>query len=290
VVLYQLLAGQKPFSGGPSEQMEAHLSKTPAPLPISGALADLTYALMEKDPERRPPSALWVAETAKRIEVDLRGGEASLDPGELNPLANVRVAQLRSEQDPTVIDPLNPELLRPRRPLLVWALGAFTSAVLAGAFGAWALREPAEQTVAPIERSARVAALAIELEQVLEARGLTRATLATTPRSQELLQQTSLLRSGDPALEGLLLALVEEARHLPITPESLTARLDALDGRLAEAEQKVAPEDFDRLKANYVELYRQTRNAADAAELEELARAVRDFERSFSAGPISAKQ
>jgi hypothetical protein len=172
----------------------------------------------------------------------------------------------------------------------VWALGAFTSAVLAGAFGAWALREPAEQTVAPIERSARVAALAIELEQVLEARGLTRATLATTPRSQELLQQTSLLRSGDPALEGLLLALVEEARHLPITPESLTARLDALDGRLAEAEQKVAPEDFDRLKANYVELYRQTRNAADAAELEELARAVRDFERSFSAGPISAKQ
>ncbi len=290
VVLYQLLAGRKPFSGGPAEQMEAHLSKNPEPLPISGPLADLAYALMEKDPERRPPSAQWVAETAKRIEVDLRGGEASLDPGDIDQLANVRVAQLRSEQDPTVIDAHNTQQLRRRRPRLGWVLGAFTAAVLAGAFGTWALRGPPRQEAAPIARSARVAALAIELDQVLEARGLTRADLATTPRSQELLHQASLLRTGDPALEPLLVALLKEARHLPLTAEALTARLDALDARLAETESKLAPEDFERLKANYVELYRQAKHAEDEAELAALGRAIRDFERSFGGDPLSAKQ
>lgn len=80
VVLYQMLSSRKPFTGSAREIFHKHNHEPPPPLAMSGPLVDLCYALLAKSPAQRPASAAVVAELAKRIEVELRGGEASLDP------------------------------------------------------------------------------------------------------------------------------------------------------------------------------------------------------------------
>lgn len=80
VVLYQMLSSRKPFTGSAREIFHKHNHEPPPPLAMSGPVVDLCYALLAKSPAERPASAAAVAELAKRIEVDLRGGEASLDP------------------------------------------------------------------------------------------------------------------------------------------------------------------------------------------------------------------
>ncbi len=80
VVLYQMLAGRKPFTGSASEIFRHHHHTPPPPLPMAGPIVDLCYELLAKDPASRPINAASVAERAKHIEVDMRGGEPSIDP------------------------------------------------------------------------------------------------------------------------------------------------------------------------------------------------------------------
>jgi serine/threonine-protein kinase len=57
VVLYQMLSGQTPFSGGVRDLFAAHLTKAPPPLPEDGPLEKLVMSLLAKKPEARPPHA-----------------------------------------------------------------------------------------------------------------------------------------------------------------------------------------------------------------------------------------
>jgi serine/threonine-protein kinase len=67
VVLYEMLAGRPPFTGKVQELFAAHLTKTPPPLPGSGALERLAMALLEKKPESRPESAEAVVRELEEI-------------------------------------------------------------------------------------------------------------------------------------------------------------------------------------------------------------------------------
>ena len=78
VVLYECLAGSRPFTGGtPIALVMAHLRDTPPALPASvpPALAALVMASMEKDPSRRPTSAAAFA-AAARAAVDPSSSDA----------------------------------------------------------------------------------------------------------------------------------------------------------------------------------------------------------------------
>jgi len=78
VVLYECLAGSRPFTGGtPIALVMAHLRDTPPALPASvpPALAALVMASMDKDPSRRPTSAAAFA-AAARASVDPSSSDA----------------------------------------------------------------------------------------------------------------------------------------------------------------------------------------------------------------------
>jgi hypothetical protein len=69
VVAYECLAGRRPFDGEPIAVALAHRSEQPAPLPstVPPALASLVMQMLEKDPARRPESALAVAQAARGV-------------------------------------------------------------------------------------------------------------------------------------------------------------------------------------------------------------------------------
>ncbi len=79
VVLFEMLAGQKPFRADTvASVLMMHAEQGPPPLPPSGGLEGVCYHLLEKRPDQRPASAAIVAEEALRIEAHLRGDAGSL--------------------------------------------------------------------------------------------------------------------------------------------------------------------------------------------------------------------
>ncbi len=67
VVLYEMLAGRPPFSGGVQDLFAAHLTLLPPPLAFDGPLARLTMMLLEKRREVRPLSAEVVVRELEKI-------------------------------------------------------------------------------------------------------------------------------------------------------------------------------------------------------------------------------
>lgn len=57
IILYEMISGERPFSGPVPEVISAHLTKAPPPLPDFGGLDKLAMLLLEKDPLQRPKSA-----------------------------------------------------------------------------------------------------------------------------------------------------------------------------------------------------------------------------------------
>jgi TolB-like protein/tetratricopeptide (TPR) repeat protein len=80
VVLYEMLAGQRPFRGASEESVaRAILDREPSSPAVPGRLTpswlvDLVQRLLAKDPERRPQSAAEVVEALDRGVVGLRAG------------------------------------------------------------------------------------------------------------------------------------------------------------------------------------------------------------------------
>ena len=83
VILYELLLGQVPFQGGePLETLKAHVEEPVPSLPSSSReiLADLVESLLEKDPNRRPQTAIQVPAALDRIAGRMRTREPVGDP------------------------------------------------------------------------------------------------------------------------------------------------------------------------------------------------------------------
>ncbi|MFO0724085.1 MAG: serine/threonine-protein kinase [Myxococcota bacterium] len=307
VVLYHMLAGRKPFKGGVTELMEQQVNARPEPLTAGGPLANLAYALLEKDPERRPPSAQIVAETAKRIEIDLRGGEMSLDPADLDhtpePAPMTPPPQPRAPQvtlqlqqppappplaDPTQAamplstDPLasgarfHPPPAAKNRVLPLVLLGVGAAAIVSG--GLWFAQRPEPKVEIRVDHAARVTDLEIELGRVLALRGIEAAELSGLPETKDAYTQSESSKGGDPEVrERALAALLEATRKASLSPDLLTARLDKLDGTLAQAGQRLPPAEFEALKERYLELYRRINHAEAGPELEKVSQDTLQF-------------
>ncbi|PZG05036.1 serine/threonine-protein kinase, partial [Nonomuraea aridisoli] len=88
VVAYECLSGRAPFQGDNQVAIALqHLNEPPPPLGVDvpGPVRDLVLALLAKEPERRPPTALDVADRAYVLRESLaeRGADLSMftDPG-----------------------------------------------------------------------------------------------------------------------------------------------------------------------------------------------------------------
>ena len=109
VVPFEMLAGQRPFSGQsvPSLLM-MHAKQPPPRLPPSGGLEALAKRLLAKHPGDRPSSAAEVAEEANQIETRLRNkrtsGETKTGPAQgeamLDPTLETPSVELASEPPP----------------------------------------------------------------------------------------------------------------------------------------------------------------------------------------------
>lgn len=83
VLMYEMLAGQPPFTGRPGDVLEAHVRETPLPVSTHAAvplwLDALVSTLLEKDPVMRPRSAGEVLTALQR------GTGKRLQPPDLTP-------------------------------------------------------------------------------------------------------------------------------------------------------------------------------------------------------------
>ena len=83
VVLYECLAGARPFSGANAvEVARAHLDRAPVPLPISvpEAFRAVTAAAMAKEPADRPRTAAELADLLRAARIDLVTGRSTSVP------------------------------------------------------------------------------------------------------------------------------------------------------------------------------------------------------------------
>ncbi len=67
VILYEMLAGKPPFSGTLEQVLVAKMTRSPPPL--EGDLGKLAMEMLEVDPSRRPPSALFVSAALARLSL-----------------------------------------------------------------------------------------------------------------------------------------------------------------------------------------------------------------------------
>jgi serine/threonine protein kinase len=105
VVLYECVAGNRPFSGSTAEIAAAHQWQEVPSLPadVPSQVSRLIYQLMAKDPRSRPADARAVARTASRLR-DLKFSPGALTNG--HELASSR--QLIPAIAPTIADGTSP--------------------------------------------------------------------------------------------------------------------------------------------------------------------------------------
>ncbi|MEM7675448.1 MAG: protein kinase, partial [Myxococcota bacterium] len=69
VIMYELLAGEPPFTGTLEQILVAKMTERPAPLPDAGELGRLVLSMLESDPRLRPADALLVSAELSRISL-----------------------------------------------------------------------------------------------------------------------------------------------------------------------------------------------------------------------------
>lgn len=305
VVLYEMLAGRKPFTGTAPELFHKHRHEPPPAFEAPAALHELTLALLQKDPARRPPNATAVAEAAKRIEVELRGGISSAEivlkaPGITADLLAPAVPSGSSPSVPAPSVTPAPALLSPPETATgvftgegtlqkaesrwaMWAIGAALVLIGGGlaVIGAAPSQEaPSVQVAAPPSLSE----LEQGLRQVVEARGLALEDLALVPEARGVWGQIQDARqkNDDASARSAYQTLSKLAATMPISAQVLNEKLDRLDPQVAAARARVDEATFEQLKTDYLALYREV-HGGDPARLEGAAKAILAFQRRLLA-------
>ncbi|MCC7384493.1 MAG: serine/threonine protein kinase [Deltaproteobacteria bacterium] len=308
VVLYEMLAGKKPFVGTAGELFYQHHHHPPPPLPIQGPIADLAYALLAKEPRDRPGSAAAVAEQAKKIELELRGEDASLDPAEAEQLAATSMSAVPTPTPtPTAMAmPQNPaapaqetqaslflsseSLPQTKRPPFAFLISVVAAGII-GLIAAILFWMPPGKTdvIELVEKTPSLSALEGDLAQTLERRGFSEDDLRSLPGAGEAYARWQAGRAReDGAAREALISLLAIARTAPLPEDLLIRRLDALDGRVATLGAQVKGDEFEQIKTAYLDLYRRVHGAETDPAREAAARAIRAFEQRISALAVAA--
>ncbi len=168
VVLYEMLAGKKPFSGTHVADIVAkHAREIPPPLPPCGGLEGLALWLLSKSPEERPESAVVVVAESERIQTLLSGSHTpEAQPASL--LSTMSVEQQSSPMAPPA-----------SRRGLIGVLCAVAAGTIVAIAYAQLDSTPVAVPVAPPPPA--VIDPTKELRTVLEARGLSEADFARLP-------------------------------------------------------------------------------------------------------------
>ena len=279
VVLYEMLAGVRPFPGDDFDELwKLHFYAEPPPPPPSHGLEVLVARLMAKSPEDRPRSAQAVRDELERIVSRLAQHEEHPDAGR-TPVAQATPRpglEERSEHRDTLD---GTRRFLPGRSRARLALGVAVCALAAGVIGLLAagpwIRDRASRDRPPTQ-APQLPVLAAQLDQGLARRGLTLDDLATLDQ-QRVERGRKALASHDPDAADLV-AFVAAA---PITAELVRGKLDRLDGLLASRARALGGERARQLEERYLGLYKELKAAVDSRAREELVRKVASFEREL---------
>lgn len=137
-VMYAMLSGRPPFIGKTLEVVEKQLREMPPPLTTETGLEALTFHLLAKSPEDRPPSAahviaridaLELAEPVLTVSVDPDATVAAVPEDEVEPTASISITR-----EPASVTPpsLNPPPDRTRGPLLIAFAGLMVAGIVLG--------------------------------------------------------------------------------------------------------------------------------------------------------------
>ena len=283
VVLYEMLAGVKPFPGDDFDELwRKHFYAEPPPPPPSFGLEAIAARLMAKSPEDRPPSASAVRDELERIVARLSQPERYVpDPGatpvaHATPRANLE--QRARHRD--TLDQKHQLLPAPSRTRLVLG-GVAGAALVAGVIGLLAASRPSRER--PPMLPPPVPVLSAQLDEALALRGLTLDDLATLD-PQRVERGRRAIASHDPNEVADLVAFAAAA---PITAELIRGKLDRLDGPLSRA-REFGGKRARELEEHYLELYKELKASVDSRKREGLVRKVASFERELRAPPISS--
>ena len=258
VLLYEMLSGAQPFSGHLIELFYKHQSQPPPPLPMKGPLVDLCLSLLGKTPADRPPSANAVHAAAKRIEMDLRGGDLSIDPNRPLNWAAMSSDSLPAQTDTPAQTPLPSQsgVLTPTMPVPSVAPAA-QAAPLA--------------VVAPPQQNKLLMGLAVvgAIVLVLLVVLVMRTTGGGEPRATSTpLKSSSPVASASPSAPP---------PRVSGQDETLTQRLDQLDPKVAVLVARLPKTESAALEEEYLDLYRQLQMAGTPDGKEVVGRAITRF-------------
>lgn len=259
VVLYELISGKKPYAGNRSEVLSMLASERPQPLPLGkgDSLSDLTFRLLEKDPNARPESAAEVAELATKISTETKTATTRVGPTPRRKGSNAAIAGVAAA---------------------VGAVALGTTFMLGGLSAQAPNDEPAMPTSTAVEANE----LERELAATIRARGLTLEDLAELAETRPAYAAWLAERARDPAAgKDALLVLQKAAREAHASKELVARKLEGLDAPLAEHEKTLAPEAQQAVRNQYLELFKRLNTDTD---FDALARDVAVFRMTISRG------
>ncbi|QRO01216.1 protein kinase [Archangium violaceum] len=176
VIAFEMLTGERPFSGRSHMELVAHHLKNPAPAPSSivalpRQVDEFILRLLAKQPQQRPASASMVADEMRTLARGL-GGDGKTPPArrgtgsESSSIAAVVNAPTSTVNSPAAMLGVGAEVLQPARPRSSrwrWGAAAGGLMILAGGVGLVVGRGPYEDAALDPLPQVQVPVVAVSL-------------------------------------------------------------------------------------------------------------------------------